>query len=377
MLKFIVREILSSIFSMFIFLFLMYYFINILIPGDFLTPLQQFMSKQEVDELRESLGVNDPLYQRYFRWMLGIFNGEITTGGFRQKSGKDIISTFFPTMQILIPSFLLSFYISRIPSIKTPIKKLHKNKILSDTLATVFISLFPPIILFIIDSKFDNFYLFIVSHFSLDKTPTASLSEISTLKVNLFLFLLLVGITILVSSLIDLFTNLKLFIFKVSIFVMILIIFVLNIDLTYLNEIIQLSKNAFKTISILTIFFIGEYILLTNVITQNIAREHHILTAKALGFSNSKIFTKHILRNTFGPFATRIGLGLPFTISSLVIVESTTNWNGMGSLLYQTIMNQDSNAAMGLFLLLALLTIILRIVISLFQMIIDPRVRIK
>ena len=65
------------------------------------------------------------------------------------------------------------------------------------------------------------------------------------------------------------------------------------------------------------------------------------------------------------------------TIASLVIVESTTNWNGMGSLLYQTILNQDSNAAMGLFLLLALLTIILRITISLIQMIIDPRVRAK
>ena len=62
---------------------------------------------------------------------------------------------------------------------------------------------------------------------------------------------------------------------------------------------------------------------------------------------------------------------------SLVIVESTTNWNGMGSLLYQTILNQDSNAAMGLFLLLALLTIILRITISLIQMIIDPRVTTK
>ena len=94
-------------------------------------------------------------------------------------------------------------------------------------------------------------------------------------------------------------------------------------------------------------------------------------------YSNSKIFSKHIIRNSFGPFATRIGLGLPFTIASLVIVESTTNWNGMGSLLYQTILNQDSNAAMGLFLLLALLTIILRITISLIQMIIDPRVRAK
>ena len=288
---------------------------------------------------------------------------------------KDITSTFFPTIQILIPSFLLAFYISRIPSINTPIKKLHKNKIFSDTFATFLISLFPPIILFLIGSKFDNLYLYLVSFFNIEKTPI-SLLEISELKINIFLFLLLLGITIFISSLIDLFTNLKIFILKISFIVFIIIIFIFNSDTILFNEVALLSKNAFKTISILTIFFIGEYVLLTNVITQNIAREPHILTARALGYSNSKIFSKHIIRNSFGPFATRIGLGLPFTIASLV-VESTTNWNGMGSLLYQTILNQDSNAAMGLFLLLALLTIILRITISLIQMIIDPRVRAK
>jgi len=376
MLKFIIREIFSSLISLFIFLLIMFYGINLLIPGDFLTPLRLMMSQAELDALRESLGVNDPLYQRYLRWILGVFNGEITTGGFRQRSGKDITSTFFPTIQILIPSFLLAFYISRIPSINTPIKKLHKNKIFSDTFATFLMSLFPPIILFLIGSKFDNLYLYLFSFFNIEKTPI-SLLEISELKINVFLFLLLLGITIFISSLIDIFTNLKIFILKISIIVLIFIIFIFNSDTILFNEIALLSKNAFKTISILTIFFIGEYVLLTNVITQNIAREPHILTARALGYSNSKIFSKHIIRNSFGPFATRIGLGLPFTIASLVIVESTTNWNGMGSLLYQTILNQDSNAAMGLFLLLALLTIILRITISLIQMIIDPRVRIK
>jgi peptide/nickel transport system permease protein len=101
------------------------------------------------------------------------------------------------------------------------------------------------------------------------------------------------------------------------------------------------------------------------------------LTARALGYSKHKIYNKHILRNSFGPFATRLTLGLPYTIASLVIVESTTGWGGMGSVLYQSIMNQDSNAAMGLFLLLALLTAFLRITISVVQVIIDPRVRLK
>jgi peptide/nickel transport system permease protein len=376
MIKFIFKEIATSISSILIFLLIMFYGINILIPGDFLTPLRLMMSQAELDALRETLGANDPLYQRYFRWILGVFNGEITTGGFRQRSGKDIISTILPTLQVLIPSFTLAFYISRIPSIKTPLSKLHKNKIFSDTVATLFISLFPPIVLFLIDEKVENFYTFLSLTFDLEKTPISSLS-ISESELDIILLLFLFGVTLFIVQSLDVFLNNKVskrgFVFSIMI---LFYVFVLQNDIL-ISDIILNSKNAFKTIAILSIFFVGEYILINNVITQNIAREPHILTARALGYSKHKIYNKHILRNSFGPFATRLTLGLPYTIASLVIVESTTGWGGMGSVLYQSIMNQDSNAAMGLFLLLALLTAFLRITISVVQVIIDPRVRLK
>jgi peptide/nickel transport system permease protein len=376
MIKFIFKEIATSISSILIFLLIMFYGINILIPGDFLTPLRLMMSQAELDALRETLGANDPLYQRYFRWILGVFNGEITTGGFRQRSGKDIISTILPTLQVLIPSFTLAFYISRIPSIKTPLSKLHKNKIFSDTVATLFISLFPPIVLFLIDEKVENFYTFLSLTFDLEKTPISSLS-ISESELDIILLLFLFGVTLFIVQSLDVFLNNKVskrgFVFSIMI---LFYVFILQNDIL-ISDIILNSKNAFKTIAILSIFFVGEYILINNVITQNIAREPHILTARALGYSKHKIYNKHILRNSFGPFATRLTLGLPYTIASLVIVESTTGWGGMGSVLYQSIMNQDSNAAMGLFLLLALLTAFLRITISVVQVIIDPRVRLK
>ena len=376
MIKFIFKEIVTSISSIFIFLLIMFYGINILIPGDFLTPLRLMMSQAELDALRETLGANDPLYQRYFRWILGVFNGEITTGGFRQRSGKDIMSTVLPTLQVLIPSFTLAFYLSRIPSIKTPLSKLHKNKIFSDTVATLFISLFPPIVLFLIDEKIENFYTFLSLTFDLEKTPISTLT-ISESKFDIILLLFLFGVTLFIVQSLDVFLNNKTrkhgFVFSI---IVLFYVFVLQNDIL-ISDIILNSKNAFKTIAILSIFFVGEYILINNVITQNIAREPHILTARALGYSKHKIYNKHILRNSFGPFATRLTLGLPYTIASLVIVESTTGWNGMGSVLYQSIMNQDSNAAMGLFLLLALLTAFLRITISVVQVIIDPRVRLK
>ena len=376
MIKFITREIISSLLSIFIFLFIMFYAINILIPGDFLTPLRLMMSQEELDALRESLGANDPLYQRYFRWILSVFAGEITPGGFMQRNGKDIMSTIFPTLQILIPSFFLAINIAKLPVLKTKVSKLYKNKIFSDSISTFLISIFPPITLFVIGTKFDEGIQKIFNKFEIVKSPK-NLIDYSDFIFNLHTFLVLMC-TVLILTLFSDF----IFLLIVDTYKMILLLFIfltifLSSDRILINDVIIHTKNAFLTIAILSIFFIGEFVLMNNVIAQNIAREPHILTARALGFSNSKIFRDHVIKNTFGPFATRLGLSLPFTIASLVIVESTTNWNGMGSLLYQTIMNQDSNAAMGIFLLLAVLTIFIRVTISIVHAYLDPRVRIK
>ena len=375
MIKFITREVISSLISIFIFLFVMFYAINILIPGDFLTPLRLMMSQEELDTLRDSLGANDPLYQRYFRWILSVFSGEISPGGFMQRNGKDILSTIFPTLNILIPSFLLSFNISKIPVLKTKIKKLYKNKIISDTFSTFLISIFPPITLFVIGGKFENAFQALFTKYNIQK-PTKNLIEYSDFQFNLTIFFILLTIILFFTVIIDLFLLVKFNKYK-FITLIFLILYLSFIDEILLNDAIIQSQDGLLTISIMSTFFIGEFILMNNVIVQNISREPHILTARALGYSNSKIFSNHIIRNTFGPFATRLGLSLPFTIASLVIVESTTNWRGMGSLLYQTIMNQDSNAAMGIFLLLAILTIFIRISISIFQAFVDPRIRLK
>ena len=92
----------------------MFYGINILIPGDFLTPLRLMMSQEELDALRETLGANDPLIQQYYRWIQSVFSGEITPGGFRQRSSKSVLDTVFPTLHVChsLPSgiFLILFF---------------------------------------------------------------------------------------------------------------------------------------------------------------------------------------------------------------------------------------------------------------------------
>ena len=373
MIKFLLKELISSLFSVFIFLFLMFNAINLFIPGDFLTPLRLMMSQQELEALRESLGANDPLYQQYFRWIVSVLSGELTPGGFRRNASRDITTTILPTLQILIPSFIFSYYIARIPSFKKSLKKLHQNRIILDTVSTLLISLFPPITYFLINDKLEELYFKANSTVSFSTIPESSL-EINNFLFNFYLLLFLLTLFLVFTFVIELITFTQISKYKLLITLLLSMTIYLNLEIEYIYQLFFESKVAVKTIVVLSVFLLGEFIIMNNVIVQNIAREPHILTSRAIGYSNSKIFKNQILRNSFGPFAYRTAMNIPFLIASLVIVESTTGWGGMGSLLYRTIMNQDSNAAMGILFLLALLAIFFRISISIIHRFIDPRV---
>ena len=372
MIKFLFKEITSSLFSVFIFLFLMFYAINVFIPGDFLTPLRIMITQEELDALRASLGADDPLYQQYFRWVVSVLSGEITPGGFRRNSSEAITSTIIPTLQVLLPSLLLAYSLSKLPALKTSIGRLHKDKIFSDITATLLISLFPPIVYFFFGNRVEGYYQELSTNLEFKKIP-ASLVELTSFQLDMFLFLLLLGLILLFISFIELATFSFVPKIKLLIGAALIVSLYLYLEELYFLQIFFETKVAMKTIIVLSVFLLGEYILMNNVVVQNISREPHILTARAIGYSRRQIYTNHILRNSFGPIAYRLGMNIPYLIASLVIVESTTNWGGMGSLLYATITNQDSNAAMGILFLLALLATFFRIFISIAHKLLDPR----
>tara|TARA_B100000902_G_scaffold227993_1_gene216457 strand:- start:2205 stop:3278 length:1074 start_codon:yes stop_codon:yes gene_type:complete len=352
----------------------MFYGINILIPGDFLTPLRLMMSQEELDALRETLGANDPLIQQYYRWIQSVFSGEITPGGFRQRSSKTVLDTVLPTLHVLLPSFVISIYLSRIPALKTKVKRLGKEKIFSDVFGILLISLFPPIIYFLIGDRLETIFRSLFERFEITGTSSEILL-FSEVKLGLGYLIFVIACSFIIVSFFELITMIMIPKQKILIASSLLLVVLFFFETKEVVTMLYYSKNAFITIGILTILLIGEFILFNNIIVQNISKEDHIMTAAAIGYSNQKIFKDHIIRNSFFPFATRIAINLPYTVASLVIVESTTGWGGMGSMLYRAIMSQDSNAAMAILFLLAILTATLRLLITFSQVIFNPQLR--
>lgn len=82
----------------------------------------------------------------------------------------------------------------------------------------------------------------------------------------------------------------------------------------------------------------------------DIAKEDYIRTARAKGLSQSKVITKHILKNALPQILTAIGLSLGQLLTGAIMTETLFSWPGIGRWLIKSIEARDYSVVQaGLF----------------------------
>ena len=111
------------------------------------------------------------------------------------------------------------------------------------------------------------------------------------------------------------------------------------------------------------------------LLVQNINAENFVQYAKLSGVTEDRIVRKYIFRNALLPQVTGLALSLGQIFGGALITEIVFSYPGIGTLLYNAIINADYNLIMGiiLFSIVAITTAIL--VVDLAYPLLDPRVR--
>lgn len=102
-----------------------------------------------------------------------------------------------------------------------------------------------------------------------------------------------------------------------------------------------------------------------------------ILTARAKGASESRVYNRHILRNSLLPIAAFFGYEITGLIGGTVFVESIFSYPGMGQLFLESIVQRDYSVATSLTLLFGIATILGALLSDIILSLVDPRIRIK
>jgi peptide/nickel transport system permease protein len=103
--------------------------------------------------------------------------------------------------------------------------------------------------------------------------------------------------------------------------------------------------------------------------------EDFVRTARAKGLSENATLRKHVLRNALVPVLTILGLQFSFLISGTIIVENVFALPGLGRLVFQAIGGHDLITIKSLVMIFAAKVIIINAIVDLLYGVVDPRLR--
>jgi peptide/nickel transport system permease protein len=114
---------------------------------------------------------------------------------------------------------------------------------------------------------------------------------------------------------------------------------------------------------------------ITRTSMLEVLSEDYIRTAKAKGVANRPLLLKHALKNAGVPIVTVIGIGVALLIGGVVITETVFNIPGVGRLVVDAISKRDYPIIQGVILLFSAAYVLINLLVDLSYTVLDPRIR--
>lgn len=314
---FILKRLLISIPVILLITMIMYLIIN-LAPGDPIDMLvgQEGLTPQEIEKIRISLGLNEPMYLRYVKWLgqlvqVNLGYSYLDHQPVLNRIAERIVPTFSLMLFVILVSYLMAVPIGVISAIR--------QYTWIDYLATA---------LAFSGISFPNFFSGLVGiyFFSLilKWLPTGGLETIG-LGFSLgdrSYHLLLPGLVL-----------------------------------------------AFREMGVLVRY--------TRSSMLDVIRQDYVRTARAGGLSEWSVIFRHALRNALLPLITMLGLTIPRLFAGVVIIEQIFQWPGMGRLAIEAILSRDYPVLMGLTVCTAVMVLLGNLLADVLYGVADPRIRLS
>ena len=311
--QYIVRRLLLSIPTL-IGVSVIIFIIMAVIPGDVaIAILGEAANKTTVAELRETLGLNAPLHERYWNWVTGMFTGDLGHSVFLGgRPIADLMVEHFPvTLNLAIYTMIIAVVLA-VPM--GTISAIRHNSWMDYALR----------IFSIIGLSVPVFWLGIMIVLFLAKT-FAWQPELTW-----------------VSPFDDPWRNIKIMVWP-------------SFTLGYFQ-----------------VAFIAR---MTRSSLLEVIHEDYMRTARAKGLRERVVIVRHGLRNAIIPIVTIGGLQFVALLAGVVVTERVFNLAGWGTLLVNGVSNRDFPLVQTLILVFAGIVIFANLLTDMFYAWLDPRIR--
>jgi peptide/nickel transport system permease protein len=309
---FIIRRLLSTLLVMGlvgVFIFLLLHLSPgdpaAIIAGDNATPAQ-------IEAIRTSLGLNDPLHVQFGRWAMRVLNGDLGISIFSNVPVATLIAQrVWPTISLAFTTIVLAVALA----LAAGVLAAWKAGSLADRLVMILC-----VVGFSVPAFVVGYLLIYVFAITLRWLPVQGYSPLAD------------GFWPWASHLILPSTAL---------------------GLAYVALIARITRTAML----------------------DVLAEDYMRTARAKGVATGPMLFKHALKSAGVPIVTVVGIGIALLIGGVVITETVFNLPGIGRLVVDAISKRDYPIIQGVILLFSGVYVIINLLVDLSYTLLDPRIR--
>jgi peptide/nickel transport system permease protein len=123
---------------------------------------------------------------------------------------------------------------------------------------------------------------------------------------------------------------------------------------------------------------LGPAAIITRIVRASLMdtlRRPHVRVARSKGVARAALLRRHVILNALPSITTITGLQLGYLLGGTLLTEVVFAWPGLGSLLYDSITARDIPVLQATTLLIALTFVITNIVVDVINAMLDPRLR--
>jgi peptide/nickel transport system permease protein len=285
-------------------------------PGDPVTyMLGEWADKAMIELYKSRLGLDAPIYVRYFTYVLGVLQGQLGTSLIY---GRPVVQMILERLPATLILFIAQFIVSSVLGIGFGVIAANKK-----------------------GSMFDKIIIALsVSWYSIPVFWSG--------QILLLIFAVNLGI------------------FPT---------FGMKSIVTPLSPFLDILRHLILPATALGLQSMALTARLTRTSMVEALNEDYILTARSKGLSTFSVVVRHALRNALLPVITLLGLSLGNTLSGSVLVETVFTWPGIGRLMYDAISMRDYPLVLGLFIMISSVVIIANLITDLLYAWLDPRIQ--
>jgi peptide/nickel transport system permease protein len=133
-------------------------------------------------------------------------------------------------------------------------------------------------------------------------------------------------------------------------------------------------KQSIMPIAVLGLFQAASWMRYVRSSVLDVVRLDYVTTARSKGLAERVVINKHVVRNALIPVVTLVALQMPAVFGGAIVTEQIFRIPGIGSLLIDAILRNDTPVVMAVTFVFAALVIVFNLVADILYGWLDPRI---